>query len=421
MKSRLCLASIASFASWMLTWLALPAWAGIGPAGSEFQVNHSTEARQYTPVAAYAPSGRALVVWENPRRGIRGVFYDADGNLASREMTLVANQLLPSPPAEGNVAERKQPAVAFLPNGDFLLAWTEERSYLRTDIFFEQRFFEDRDVFVQRFSAAGVPMGPSVRVSDASGLQSQPRLVARRSGDFVVVWEWTDGYVPGIFGRLVSASGRLVGTEFRVSAEGVPAIRPAVAAGNAGRFVVTWQAPDGDDAGIFARLYDNAAAPLGAEFRVNADVAGRQQRPTVAAHPSGDFLVLWQGQHLHIDRSLIFGQLLGAGGALLGPQLAITREDDPVHFVPAVAPAPGGTFLATWMNWAKEGGIWIDAVQLDKDGSPAGAPFRVTERRVLRSAHNTIAAKGTGTFLVPFERVLTKRRSEVSARLLVER
>ena len=118
---------------------AVPVLGEPRPLGTEFRVNGNVESKQRNPAAAFNAGGGALVVWENDKNGLRGRFYGRDGAPLSGELALAANQKLPGVPANGVEVMRKDPAVAFLPGGDFLLAWTEERSDVRVDIFFEQR------------------------------------------------------------------------------------------------------------------------------------------------------------------------------------------------------------------------------------------------------------------------------------------
>src|SRR3954452_7614505 len=89
--------------------------------GAEFRVNANAESKHHNPVAAFNAAGSALVVWENDKNGLRGRFYRRDGSALTDELGLVANQKLPGVPATGPEVIRKDPAVAFLASGEFLL------------------------------------------------------------------------------------------------------------------------------------------------------------------------------------------------------------------------------------------------------------------------------------------------------------
>ena len=106
---------------------ALPAFGDPHPVGSDFRVNGNTVSKQRNPVAAMAPSGRSLVVWENDKLGLRGRFFNRDGSPASGELALVAHQKLPGVPAEGIEILRKDAARAG-PGGATAAPWMPWRA-----------------------------------------------------------------------------------------------------------------------------------------------------------------------------------------------------------------------------------------------------------------------------------------------------
>src|SRR4051794_40497678 len=177
----------------LLPALAVPVLGQPRPVGSEFRVNGITESKQHNPVAAFNAAGSALVVWENDKNGLRARLVSREGAPQTDELGLVANQKLTTVPSQGLEVIRRDPAAAFLPSGDFLLAWTEERDNVTVELFIEHRDVLDRDVFVQRFNAAGVAQGTAVRVNTTTaGFQSQPRILVRNGADPLVVWQSDD-------------------------------------------------------------------------------------------------------------------------------------------------------------------------------------------------------------------------------------
>src|SRR5829696_9631140 len=102
----LWLARLATLA--LLPVLAAPALAGPRPVGPEFRVNLTSEFKQLNPQVAYNNAGQALVVWENPQHGLRGIYYGANGQPVSAEMSLVPNLTLGAIPARGEVVTRKE-------------------------------------------------------------------------------------------------------------------------------------------------------------------------------------------------------------------------------------------------------------------------------------------------------------------------
>lgn len=398
---------------------AVPVMGQARPVGNELRVSASTPFKQRNPAAAYSAAGSELVVWENDREGLRGRFYGPDGAPLTAEIGLVANQTLTGVPAAGTEVLRKDPVVAFLPSGDFFLAWTEERSSVRVDIFFQNRQLLDRDVYVQKFNASGGAAGAPIRLSDAAGLQSVPRLLVRNGADAVVVWQNTDPANPendGVFARLIRRSGVLNGAEVRLSPGA--AANPAIAAAAGGEIIVSWEAADGHQQGVFARLFDRSFAPRGAEFRINSEVAGLQRRAAVTAVPTGGWLVVWQGQGVDKKHHHIFGQFLGGAGNLVGPQFRISQGVGEIQIAPSVAAVAGGNFVVIWTDWHEIFPLGLFGVEIDKLGNTIGDEVQINTRPINAQTRTSLAVSPSGGILAPWEgfHTRTARRAGIAAR-----
>ena len=402
---------------------AVPALGQPRPVGTEFRVNGNVESKQRNPTAAYNAAGTGLVVWENDKNGLRGRFYGRDGAPASDEMALVANQKLPGVPAQGIEVMRKDPAVAFLSSGEFLLAWTEERSNVRVDIFIEQREVIDRDGYLQKFSAAGSPLGTPVRLNGtASGWENLPKILVRDGADAVVLWQAQNtgsAAGNGIFGRLVHTNGTPSGDAFKISvgAGSGAAVNPAIAGKPNGEFLVAWEASDGDSLGVFARAFDRAANP-GSSFRINSDVPGLQRRPAVTADRStGGWLAVWQGQSDSPKHAHIFGQFLGATGNLVGPQFQVSVGVAPTQISPSVAAATGGRFLVTWLDYKDVWPQGLFGVEIDKLGNAMGAEVMINTSPVNAQMRTSLGVSPFGGVLAPWEGFTTSlTKPVISAR-----
>ncbi|MEJ7638477.1 MAG: hypothetical protein WKF75_11015 [Singulisphaera sp.] len=71
-----------------------------------------------------------------------------------------------------------------------------------------------------------------------------------------------------------------------------------VAVDSQGNYVIVWTSGNQDYSGdgVYARRFNAAGSPLGAEFRVNVYTANEQTDPTVAMAHDGSFLVAWASQ-----------------------------------------------------------------------------------------------------------------------------
>lgn len=380
--------------------VAVPAAAEIHPMGSPFRVNRTDDFKQENPVAAFSASGAALVVWQNDQNGIRGAFQRLDGTPASGQLTLVANETLGTR-NEGLVKSRKDPAVAFLPNGHFLLAWTEEVAFVRASPFYEDRQVQDQDVYVQRFNAAGIPAGSPTRLTTAAGFQSVPKVAVLDNGNAVAIWKTTiAGATPqgGISGRLLTSTGQPVGAELKIS-DDAAADHAAVAAGRNG-FLVAWDATVNNQVDVFGRLYETSGRVSGPAFRVNTSAAGNQRWPAVAAGTDGNFLVAWQGYVTNRADVHIYGQFVSPAGGFLGTSFLISHNDGS-QLAPALAATKSG-FVASWLEGYTLG-YGIQAVELTSLGARVGDEVTVVPLRARKNYRQSIAADGKGGLLIPWE------------------
>jgi hypothetical protein len=401
----------------LLTATAAPLLGQPQIAGDEFRVNSNTDSRLRNPVVAFNAGGAALVVWEDEQNGLRGHLYDRNGAPLGSELALVANQKLSGLPAHGIEVIRKDASVAFLSTGEFVVAWTEEKDNVSVDILIENRQLVDRNVFAQKFSAAGVAQGAPARLNAAvAGDQSVPKVLVRGGGlDTFVVWQTRDA----IFGRAFRPDkGKAVGPEVKISTLPGPTANAAIAADAAGNFLVSWEAPDSNSLGVYARLFDRTATPKGSEFLVNSTVAGLQRRPAVAAVKGGGWLVAWQGQAGSIKNAHIYGQFLGSAGSFVGPEFRISHGVGPVQISPSVVQVASGNFVVTWTDWKEPFPVGLFGVEIDKLGNAVGAEMEINSRPIGSQFRTALAVFGS-TVLVPWEGYTDSNvRPGISARRL---
>lgn len=388
----------------LMTAVAVPAMAEVRFTSEPFRVNRTDDFKQMNPVAAFSGAGSALVVWENDQRGIRGLFQRLDGTVASAQLNLVANETLGTR-NEGIVRSRKDPSVAFLSNGQFLLGWTEERAYVRASPFYEDRQIQDQDVFIQRFNTSGNPVGAPVRVhSTSTGFQSLPQVAALPNGGALVLWKnaITAAGAPSqgsiINARLINAAGQPVGAELKLN-DDVTSDHADVAVGRNG-FLVVWDAKVDGQIDVFGRLFENSGKPQGNAFRINAATAGNQRWPAVAAGTDGNFLVAWQGYVSNRSDVHIHGQFISPAGGFLGKGFLISSNTG-TQLAPSLAATKAG-FVATWLD-GNHLGYGIEAVELSNLGARLGEEIRVADSRVRANYRQSIAADGKGGFLIPWE------------------
>jgi hypothetical protein len=410
----------------------LAAWPAAGqntpvPLSAEFRVDQQSTTWQYSPHAIALGGGRTVVVWEQDVDGIFARFFDASGAPEGSDRRLVASAGVRAP-FRGVANLRRHPSAQPLPDGGFLLAWTEERTFLSSSAFYEQRRVLERDVLVQRFGADGSPVGDRfVASADRAGQQSHPQLARRGDGGFVVAWrtvETVDSAAPereGVYLRAIAGSGEPQGAELRLD-EGMdsePGV-PAVAFNAAGAGLVAWDAccDEGGDRGIFARSLGVDLAATGPVFRVNETASFAQTWPAIAANGEGDFLVAWQAvtgvQQSRYGQRRVRGQLVGAGGGLLGGELVLSTGRGWGHDTPRLAAGHGGMLLA-WLVFDGDFPIGIASARLGEDGERLSDAAWVSQSRTIGNPSSVHA--GGDRFLVTWLGVLSRQRA-VAARFV---
>ena len=250
----------------------------------EFQVNTYTPGNQDYGQVAIAGNGNFVIAWTDEKDGSGyGIFakrYDSAGAVLAEEFQINAY-------TQGSQGLSD---VAAETNGDFVVAWSSGPHDGPTSY----------AVFARRFGSNGTALGPDFQVNTYTpGNQILPDLGMDNDGDFVIAWQsdQQDGYLNGIFARRFNSSGTAQATELQINLVTFASQRNAeVAMDGAGRFVVTWQSyyqdyPFSD--GVFARRFDAAGTPLAAEFQVNTYTADNQKYPAVEIDDAGRFVIAW--------------------------------------------------------------------------------------------------------------------------------
>ena len=225
------------------------------------------------------------------------VAWDGAGDLINAR-SFDATDTPVGPSVAVSTAIGRDPQVAMASDGTFVVVWTDQ-----TDA-----DGDDYGVFGRRVDATGTPLGTPFQVNTyTTGSQgiAGPAISMDAAGNFVVVWsDYTERYgvYCNVMGRRFDATGTPLGGEFRVNTnifgtgyygeifgDDVSSY-PTVASGAAGDFVVVWNR---SYAGPYARVFDSAGSPQGAEFQVSHRIDEYQYYVDVGMNAAGAFLVAW--------------------------------------------------------------------------------------------------------------------------------
>ncbi|WP_147316869.1 MULTISPECIES: hypothetical protein [unclassified Wenzhouxiangella] len=316
----------------------------------EFLVNTTTQGDQDSPSVAALNDGGFVITWPDSSSpdgdaSIRLRVYDADGTPRTGELLIdVAG------------ANLRNPDVASLANGGFVVVWGDTRDFDDTGI----------DVRFQRFSAEGDKRGGEILAnSSLVGDQRWPAVSSLSDGGFVVVWETyiqtTVSYDDqAARGQVFNSDGTMRGPEFFANATTEHIQDDVDVAGlNNGEFIVIWT-HDEEPSDIHGQRFDAMGSKLGSELVINAGVVtGSQQDASVAPFGDGGFIATWEDysqDSLDADSSAVFAQAYDAnnindGGVFLVNDTVIGPQAEP-----SVASIVEGGFAIAWQDDSQSGG-----------------------------------------------------------------
>ena len=176
--------------------------------------------------------------------------------------------------------------------------------------------------------------------------QDRPSVAYLNYGRVVVVWESFRQDTPngepnnGIFGQILSRSGRKIGGEFQINVNTEGNQRsPQVIGLTGGTFAVSWvsnhEGTPNTGTDIYVRTFTASGRPKqNHDIRVNMNRAGDQDEPTIAALSRRTFGIFWQSEHT--GNMQIHGQIMSSTGDAVGDEFAVTNGQK-AHFAPSAA------------------------------------------------------------------------------------
>jgi hypothetical protein len=301
------------------------------------------------------------------------------------------------------------PAVAWQPDGNYVLAWQQQSTTTG-----------GWDIFAQQFqpngSAPPSAPAPAFQVSTPSTAycRQTPAVATDAAGNFVVVWTSNEnGGIHGIFGQLYSSSGQPQGSRISVSTTATyDDVAPAVAMTADGRFLVAWQANEPSGWNILARAFQVGGTLPSNEITVNMTAGGARHSPAVAYLPASAaetaerYEIVWQaeGQDGSVTgASGIVGRAFDDSGNAQSGEMAINLPATGAHAHPRIASDPSGNFVVAWEGLTAGGsvvlvrrfnaaGTDLSSGQLMVDSSPTGPEH-----------DPAVAANALGQFVIVFD------------------
>jgi hypothetical protein len=217
------------------------------------------------------------------------------------------------------------------------------------------------------------PLGGEIPAAASSvGGQAAPAVAVAPDGSFLLVWTDFLDTPATVHGRFYDAAGNPRGAALPLSAPGVLARNPRVAADPSGRFLAVWS----NQQGIAGRLFGAGNLPAGPEILLAPGAF--LGSPDVISDPAGGFLLSWEAAGAQgVDRTLHAQRF----------DLRLTPGSQALIAAPGVAGAPPrlaalapGGYVVTWGSAnptvdTPNADLW--AQRLDPALEPLGSPFPI--------------------------------------------
>jgi hypothetical protein len=345
-----------------------------GTSGPEFRVN-TTTGDERTPAVGMDANGAFLVTWKSSTHELFGQRSARLGAPLGGEFRVNSST--------GNYPY--WPALAGGASGRFVVVW--ESGVLAGTSFAAARWFQD-----------GAPLATDQRVDNSTYFDQRPAVVTSSTGEFTVVWgrSPTPSNHWDLYGQRFSSLGAPLGGEFHVTTATTTqaAGSPRMAGRPDGSFLVTW-APNtfpAEVGTVFVQPYDATGAAVGSAFRANPSGPPTSSTPDASFDASGNFVVVWGG-------GFVWGQRFDAAYRRVGDAFRVDT-DTSLSVETRVASASDGSFVVVW-HTAFEYAVY--ARRYASTGAPLGGPFRVNTVRAGPSRLGDVAGDGAGNFVVVWQ------------------
>lgn len=365
-----------SAAACLVGLLAAPSAGGAAPVkvGPEILVSDGPDDDYvYAPRIAADPAGNFVVAWHDTYHEleIRARAFWSTGIARGPKFVMSEPHLYVT---RGNFDHDELLSLAADRAGNFLVAYNA-----KTSIGSEPACDDNPCIVTKRYEADGNLSAASFIVGDPrlfsyEKLHNQtanPELAADGEGNFVIAWEGYDyvtGYGvedEGIWARKLVGVGQVNGSQFRVNEHTYEYQGDGgeldVAADDLGNFVVVW-----DDSntyvppygGIVFQRFDKNKNRLGPQTQV--EPYGPDD-PHVAQLPDGTLMVVWD------NYGSIGGRVFDATGVAVGPAFEVTSSGA----VPEIAASRAGSFIVVFETGAQDAA----GRTFDSTGTPTSAEF----------------------------------------------
>ncbi|MDJ0642607.1 MAG: hypothetical protein QNJ15_07305, partial [Erythrobacter sp.] len=378
-----------------------------GLSGTEFLVNTRIQETQDNTVIERLAGGGFVVSWVNEDGGvtssvrdIRAQVYDDDGNPVGPEIQIV----------DPNSGTQVDQAIAALPNGGFIISWT--------DVTGNGGDSSSSGVRAQIFDADGSKVGNNFDVNTVTlGSQEGSAPVALSNGNFLIAWEdnselGSDASNSGVKAQLFASDGTHIGSEIEVNTTtlGAQEAPQALLLSN-GNVFIAWISKSLGAGDLMAQIIAPDGTKIDGEIQVNGTSANGPRTPVIAQLDNGNFVIAWQnirnssGQD-DVDTDIRL-QLFDSVGTKIGDEVIANTTTSGNQVLPAISALVGGGFVLTWEDpsagTGDTEGTAIRAQIFDSNAAKSGAEILVNTTTGADQKDPSVTALPNGGFFIVWE------------------
>eukprot|EP01060_Flectonema_neradi_P036043 TRINITY_DN6824_c4_g1_i1.p1 TRINITY_DN6824_c4_g1~~TRINITY_DN6824_c4_g1_i1.p1 ORF type:complete len:561 (+),score=73.57 TRINITY_DN6824_c4_g1_i1:48-1730(+) len=263
----------------------------------------------------------------------------------------------------------------------------------------------DGTISGQLFTPNGIQRGQPFKIpTQAYAPEREPCITTLTNTNYVIVWQGPDGSGYGILAQLYASDGTEVGTIIRVSTTTEQhQITPSVAALPSGGFIVVWLSNsfDGVQFSVYGQRFTAAGIPINSEFQINTITDGTRGEASITALPSGGFVAVWFSTvGVSDDADGISAQVFGPGGEKLGVEIQVNPSIKGSQYLPDIAPTETG-FIVVWESEHRPTTSYdVYGQEFSANGSPVGSEFQINKDLVTPQQHVRIARYSNGYYVL---------------------
>ncbi|HUA69111.1 MAG TPA: hypothetical protein VMA13_11245, partial [Candidatus Saccharimonadales bacterium] len=365
---------------------------------NDILVNSFAAGFQANPAIATLANGNVIVIWDSYNEAGSGSMMDVYGRILSPTGVPLTGEFLINQFTSYN---QRNPAVAALANGGFVVAWVseQERSVVvanPSDVTPGQMVHASVDIYARLYDGGGIPQGNEFLVNSDFNPCADPDVAAGSDGGFVITWDardMSDSTVNGvdIYARTYTSAG-VGGTVMRLNSYLYgDQIAPRISALGTD-YLIVWTSTAQE--GVYGQFLRGNGSLNGGDFEVNTSLPGRQIQSAVASDGVSQFLAVWTGY-----TGLTYGLDLFAQRYLSSQQPLAPL---PAPFVYAPFVLSNGVYQPQLLlSWQLVTGLSISNYEVFVDG--AGTPAVLTTSNGWdMTAANGLSASSTHSFQVAY-------------------